>query len=105
MSVNYSAKYGYGFAVSADEINKISNELIDDFMDSEFHTFIDCYDNNAPHFFGLILHSAEPGWAIALPAVDNYSRNDFQLMLKQFKKFFPNHSTSTIKHYLISTVS
>ena len=104
MSVDCTARYGYGFLVSADEISEIPDELIDDFQDSEFHHTIDCYTDEAPHFFGLILHSAECGWAVPLPVRDNFAPHDFLKMVQEFKKFFPKRKASDIKHYLISSI-
>lgn len=106
MSVDYRAIYGYGFLVSADDVAKIPDEKIDDFMDNPFCLCVDNYVNsNFEYFFGLKLCSAEPGYAFALPAVDNYSHNDFIQMIREFKEYFPDKDAFTIKHYLINQIS
>ena len=102
MSVDCRAIYGYGFLVSANDVAKIPNEKIDDFMDSPFCLCIDTYIRDCDYFFGLKLCSAEPGYAFALPATDNYAHSDLIKMMREFKEYFPDKDAFTIKHYLIN---
>ena len=105
MSINYTAIYGYGYLVDADDCAKLSGEQFDDFCDSPFCILIDSWvESNCQYFFGLKLCQAEPGYAFALPSVDNYAHKDFIEMVRQFKSFFPDKDAFTIKHYLINRI-
>lgn len=104
MSVDYRAIYGYGFHVSGEDVEKLSPELHDEFVDSIYTIRIDYRHKDIEYFFGLNLCSAEPGYMFSLPAVDNYAHEDFIAMMKEFKKFFPNQDTMRVKHYLINQV-
>lgn len=104
MSVDYRAIYGYGFHVSGEEVDALSDEMKDEFIDSIYTYRSDYYYDDIEYFFGLNLRSAEPGYMFALPAVDNYAHEDFAKMIKEFKTYFPNRDPKEIKHYLINQV-
>lgn len=104
MSVDYRAIYGYGFCVSDDMIIEMDEDKYDEFLNSEFTYRVDSWRDGSEYFFGLNLCSAEPGYIFALPIVDNYAHEDFVLMMKEFKKFFPDQDTMRVKHYLINQV-
>ena len=105
MSVNYTAKYGYGYIVSAKDVEVMPQSIYDEFIDSVFTTALNSYDSDDGFFFGLILHSAVPGYAIPIPSIDNYSHNDCVQMLKEFRAYFPNKSPMAIKHYLLNVLN
>ena len=94
-----TARYGYGYLVNIYDVAE-TDEI--EFRDSIFTYPLE--SDGEDFFFGLMLHSAEPGYAIPLPSVDNYAHEDFIKMVHEFKKFFPERDAMTIKHYLINEV-
>lgn len=103
MSVDYRAIYGYGYIVTDAELQSLSAEDYDEFIDSEYHTCVDGYQDNSYHFFGLNLRETEPGEVNILPVVDDYIHEDFKKMNKAFKKFFPEKKIR-LRHYLIHQI-
>ena len=104
MSVDYKAIYGYGFMVTDTDLQTLSAENYDEFIDSEYHMRVDGYTRkDGYHFFGLILNEVEPGEFDVLPAVDNYSHEDFIKMNSFFRKVFPKDKFY-LRHYLIHQI-
>lgn len=104
MSVDYTAIYGYGYLITADEAADIPEDMFDDFIDSDYTLCVDNYADESNYFFGLKLTQVSPGYIYELPVVDNYGHQDFCNMMAEFKRFFPNRSPREIKHYLINRV-
>jgi hypothetical protein len=103
MSVDYRAIYGYGFIVTDADLQNLSAEDYEKFLDSEYHICVDCYRDNNYHFFGLVLSEAEPGEVNVLPAVDNYEHEDFIKMNSSFRRMFPIQKFH-LRHYLIHQI-
>ena len=104
MSVDYTAIYGYGFMITADEVADIPEDLRDEFFDSDYTIRVDSYADESNYFFGLKLTQASPGYIYELPVVDKYAHETFMDMMHEFKRFFPNRNPQEIKHYLINRV-
>lgn len=104
MSVDYTAIYGYGFMITADEAANIPEDMFDEFIDSDYTLCVDNYADESNYFFGLKLTQASPGYIFELPVVDKYSHQDCCNMMAEFKRFFPHRSPREIKHYLINRV-
>ena len=104
MSVDYIAIYGYGFMITADEVADISEDMIDDFIDSDYTIRVDDYAEESNYFFGLKLTQASPGFMFELPVVDRYAHETFIDMMHEFKRFFPHKDTLQLRHYLINRI-
>lgn len=104
MSVDYTAIYGYGYMITADEAANIPEDIFDEFIDSDYTLCVDNYTDESNYFFGLKLKQASPGYIYELPVVDEYNHQEFCSMIDEFKHFFPNRSPREIKHYLINKV-
>ena len=77
MSVDYTAIYGYGFMITADEVADIPEDLRDEFFDSDYTIRVDSYADESNYFFGLKLTQASPGFMFELPVVDKYAHETF----------------------------
>lgn len=104
MNVDYTAIYGYGYMITADEAANIPEDIFDEFIDSDYTLCVDNYTDESNYFFGLKLKQASPGYIYELPVVDEYNHQEFCSMIDEFKHFFPNRSPREIKHYLINRV-
>ena len=104
MSVDYTAIYGYGYMITADEAANIPEDIFDEFIDSDYTLCVDNYADESNYFFGLKLTQASPGYIYELPVVDKYAHETFMDMMHEFKRFFPNRNPQEIKHYLINRV-
>ena len=107
MSVNYSAKLGYGFTVHADELEWMEErgvELYENFIDSEFTVRLNGYVDYPDYFFGLIIFSLDEGEAASVPNVRTYDREKYAKMMKQFKQYCPNRTTYLPKDYVLFCV-
>lgn len=102
MSVDYTAIYGYGFMITADEVADIPEDMFDDFIDSDYTLCVNNYESN--YFFGLSLCEASPGYIFELPVVDKYAHETFIDMMHEFKRFFPNKDALQLRHYLIHRI-
>lgn len=104
MSVDYKAIYGYGFIVTDSDLQALTAEEYDNFIDSDYHICVDGYANkDSYHFFGLILNEIVPGEVEVIPAVDHYDHEDFIKMNSCFRRFFPEHKFY-LRHYLIHQI-
>ena len=104
MSVNRSAKLGYGFMVHDDELEWMEERgmaLYDSFVESDYAVRLDGYANPSPYFFGLTIFSLDEGEAAAIPNVRSYDRQKYAEMVKQFKQFCPNRTTYLPKDYIL----
>jgi hypothetical protein len=104
MSVDYTAIYGYGFMITADEAANIPEDMFDEFIDSDYTICVDNYADESNYFFGLKLTQASPGYIYELPVVDNYAHETFMAMMHEFKRFFPHKDALQLRHYLIHRV-
>ena len=103
MSVDYRAIYGYGYIVTDADLQSLSTKDYEEFIDSEYHICVDCYQDDGYHFFGLNLNEAVPGEVNIIPTIDNYKHEDFMKMTNLFKKFFPLQRFR-LRHYLIHQI-
>lgn len=91
MSVNYNAKYGYGFVVTEEDIRSLTPEQQDMFMDSEFFYEVDGWrdDKETPYFFGIVIKSLDPGETTLIPSFDVFKPEELKKMTDEFKTY--NH--------------
>ena len=100
MSLDISAVYGYGFLITEEDIETLSDELHDEFVDSDYARQVSCY-NPGLYFFGIVIEDIEPGDIREIPVVDNYDSHTFIEMMQEFKRFFPHKDVLKLRHYLI----
>lgn len=109
MSVNYGAKYGFGFVITEKDIRELTPEKQDKIMDSIFFHEIDGWrdDENTPYFFGIILNSLEPGEFRMIPAYDIFKSGELNQMMIEFKTytnlFYKYHQGP--RHYVFCSIT
>jgi hypothetical protein len=104
MSIAYSARVGYGFLVDLDEQHQMTDEVFEEFVDSDFAVRIDGYADTSKYFFGLTKFSLDPGEAVSIPTKREYDPVKFSNMLNEFKYFCPNRDNYVPKDYVIFSV-
>jgi hypothetical protein len=89
MSVNYEAKYGFGFVITEKDINELTPEQHDKIIDSDFFHCIDGWrdDEDTPYFFGIVLNSLEPGEFSLVPIYDVFKLDKLKQMTTEFKTY------------------
>ena len=109
MSVNYEAKYGFGFVITEKDINELTPEQHDEITNSSFYHCIDGQrdDEDTPYFFGIVLNSLEPGEFSLIPIYDEFKFDEFNQMMKEFKTYnnlFYKYSQGP-RHYVFCSIT
>lgn len=110
MSVDYRAMVGYGYIVTPvmlDNLYKRGGEdLLNEFQESDWACPADGYcPDTTPYFFGIVLEGIGPGKIAPIPTKRNYKHEDFENMVEEFKKFFPDMEDYICRDWLISGVN
>ena len=110
MSVYYRAMIGYGYIVTPAMLDSLykrgGEDLLDEFKESDWACPVDEYCSDiSPYFFGIILEGITPGMIVPLPTKRNYKHEDFENMVEEFKKFFPDMEDYICRDWLISGVN
>ena len=108
MSVSRSAKLGYGFMVSSDDLEQMTErgvELYEAFMDSDFTVCLNGYTGYPiNYFFGLITLSLDEGEAASIPNEHNFDEEQYTQMIDEFKLYCPHRKSFIPKDYVLFCV-
>ena len=109
MSVDYSAKYGFGFIITEEDLHNLGPEKRDKMIDSEFFHCIDDYSErkkDTPYFFGIIIKSADPGEYCLVPTFDVFKPGELNRMSSEFRTygdlFYKYHNGP--RHYMFCSI-
>jgi len=106
MSVNYSARAGYGYYITSEEIEKTfgdNEKLLNEFYEDDFTFMIDSWGNSPNCFFGILYAQPAEGTGCQLEITHNFNHEKVKTMIKKFKELFPNHD-ALCHDYILSCV-
>ena len=109
MSVNYNAKYGFGFIITEEDLNGLNLEQHDEIIDSIFFHDINgyCERNEASYFFGIIIKSVDPGESCLIPSFDVFKPGELNKMTSEFRTygdlFYKYHCGP--RHYMFCSIT
>lgn len=99
--MSWLVKLGYGFLIDSNECVNMSDEQYDAFVNSDFCVEVDEYCDNPKIFFGLTIYDLEPGEAVSVPNIRQYSHDKFIEMMDEFKLLFPKYSGDIPRDYIL----
>lgn len=110
MSVDYNAKYGYGFIITEEDLYNLDPEQRNTMIDSEFFHGIDDYserDKDTSYFFGIIIKSLNPGDFCLIPSFDVFKPGELNRMTSEFRTyddlFYKYHNGP--RHYMFCSIT
>ena len=108
MSVNYSAKYGKGFMISWDELEKMSDTERDVLLDSVYIHWICGYSDTPPLFFGIVaadIDCDDTGYYMISADEIDFDKDEVNKMVDELKRLMPNKDHFIPRRFVLGCCS
>ena len=108
MSVDYCTRLYYGYKVTKQMLGDLyyrDENLYEEFQESDWAMAVDAWAPDSSNYvFGIQQGFIEPGGVIEVPTRRNYTREDFDKMTSEYKRFFPNEKDYICRDYIVACI-
>ena len=108
MSVDYSAKYGKGFIIPWDEVEKMTDTERDALLDSTYIHWICGYSDACPLFFGIVAADIDcdnTGYYMISADELDFNENEVNKMVNELKRLMPNKDHFIPRRFVLGCCS
>ena len=104
MNDDYITRLGYGYKVPFKKVYELNNQQHEAFINSHWTIIVNGVEE-ADYFFGILQGFIKPGYIVEVPSRRNYSNEELNRMITEYKTYFPNEKDYICRDWILSCIN